>query len=124
MRAIARIALAAIGAAPSVNGAERIPRHGAVLMFNHSSYADALVLAAVFPGEPAYLAKKEFANQIFMGMMLRRLGVLFIERFDLAESLADITTAINAKPRSRACDFSRRNVYPPIGTVGLLSWRV
>ncbi len=36
-----------------------------------------------------------------MGMMLRRLGVLFIERFDLAESLADITTAIDAASRDR-----------------------
>ena len=95
------MALAAMGAAPSISGGERIPRHGAVLMFNHSSYVDALVLAAVLPGEPAYLAKKEFSNQIFVGMMLRRLGVLFIERYDLAESLADITTAINAASRNR-----------------------
>ena len=101
VRGLARTALASVGAAPSVTGAERIPRRGAILMFNHSSYVDALVLAAVLPGEPAYLAKKEFADQIFMGMMLRRLGVLFIERFDLAESLADITTAIDAASRDR-----------------------
>lgn len=101
VRGIARAVLAAVGAAPSVAGRERIPRRGAVLMFNHSSYVDALVLAAVFPGEPAYLAKKEFADQIFIGMMLRRLGVLFIERYDLAESLIDIATAINAASRDR-----------------------
>jgi 1-acyl-sn-glycerol-3-phosphate acyltransferase len=34
-------------------------------------------------------------------MMLRRLGVLFVERYDLAESLADITTAIAAASRDR-----------------------
>ena len=90
-----------LGAAPSVTGGERIPRRGAVLMFNHSSYVDALVLAAVLPGEPAYLAKKEFADQAFTGMMLRRLGVLFVERYDLAESLADITAAITAASRDR-----------------------
>jgi len=101
VRGIARMALAAMGAAPSVTGGERIPRHGAVLMFNHSSYVDALVLAAVLPGEPAYLVKKEFADQFLVGMMLHRLGVLFIERYDLAESLADITTAINAASRDR-----------------------
>ena len=101
VRGLARTALASVGAAPSVMGGACIPRCGAVLMFNHSSYVDALVLAAVLPGEPAYLAKKEFADQIFMGMMLRRLGVLFIERFDLAESLADITTAIDTASRDR-----------------------
>ncbi len=101
VRGLARMALAAIGATPSVAGVERIPRRGAVLMFNHSSYVDALVLAAVLPGEPAYLAKKEFSDQSFVGLMLRRLGVLFVERYDLAESLADITTAINAASRDR-----------------------
>ena len=100
-RGLARMALAAIGATPSVAGGERIPRRGAVLMFNHSSYVDALVLAAVLPGEPAYLAKKELSDQIFVGMMLRRLGVLFIERYDLAGSLADITTAIATASRDR-----------------------
>jgi 1-acyl-sn-glycerol-3-phosphate acyltransferase len=47
------------------------------------------------------LAKKEFADQMILGMMLRRLGVVFIERFDLAKSLADITTAIDAASRDR-----------------------
>jgi 1-acyl-sn-glycerol-3-phosphate acyltransferase len=33
--------------------------------------------------------------------MLRRLGVLFIERYDLAESLAGITSVIAAASRDR-----------------------
>ncbi len=36
-----------------------------------------------------------------MGMMLRRLGVLFIRTPSIAESLADITTAIDAASRDR-----------------------
>jgi len=101
VRGLARAALVSVGAAPSVIGGARIPRCGAILMCNHSSYVDALILAAVLPGEPAYLVKKEFADQAFTGMMLRRLGVLFIDRFDLAESLADITAAIDAAGRDR-----------------------
>ncbi len=51
-------------------------------------------------------------------------GQVFITGRDLAESLADITMAIQCgQPQSRARGFSRRNLYPPIGTVGLLSWR-
>ena len=70
-------------------------------MINHSSYADALILGAIVPGEPAYLAKKEFAGQLFTGFLLRRLGVLFVERFDLAGSLADIATATTEASRDR-----------------------
>jgi 1-acyl-sn-glycerol-3-phosphate acyltransferase len=70
-------------------------------MFNHASYADALVLVAILPGEPAYLAKKEFADQWLIGFLLRRLGVLFVERFELAGSLADIAVAIAEAGRDR-----------------------
>ena len=76
VRAIARSILAGVGAWPRVGGADRLPRASAILMFNYASYADALVLAAVLPGEPAYLAKKEFASQLLVGLLLRRLGVL------------------------------------------------
>jgi 1-acyl-sn-glycerol-3-phosphate acyltransferase len=101
VRGIARLALLVVGATPSVSGAKRIPLRGAVLMFNHSSYADALVLAAVLPGEPAYLAKKEFSSQLLIGRLLRRLGVLFVERYELAGSLADIAAATASASRDR-----------------------
>jgi 1-acyl-sn-glycerol-3-phosphate acyltransferase len=60
-----------------------------MLLFNHSSYMDALVLAAALPGEPAFVAKKELAPQLFAGPFLRKLGTLFVERFDAEASLAD-----------------------------------
>jgi 1-acyl-sn-glycerol-3-phosphate acyltransferase len=101
VRKLAGWALAAVGASPVVSSADRIPGQGAVLMFNHASYADALVLGAVLPGEPAYLAKKEFAGQWLIGLLLRRLGVLFVERFELAGSLADIAAAIAEAGRDR-----------------------
>jgi acyl carrier protein len=101
VRRLARSALAAVGATPVISGANRIPNRGAVLMFNHASYADALVLGAVLPGEPAYLAKKEFAYQWLIGFLLRRLGVLFVERFELAGSLADIAAATAEAGRDR-----------------------
>ena len=60
-----------------------------MLAVNHASYADALVLAAAVPGEPLYAAKSELAGQIFAGPFLRRLGVIFVERHDVAASVAD-----------------------------------
>ena len=66
-----------------------LSRRDAVLAVNHSSYADALVLAAAIPGEPLYAAKREFADQMFAGPFLRRLGVIFVERRDIAASVAD-----------------------------------
>ena len=69
-----------------------------------------LFSAAVLPGEPVYVAKKELAGQIFAGPLLRRLGVLFVERYDISASLAD-TEAVIAAAR-----HGRNIVYFPEGT--------
>ena len=89
----------------SVSGIDRIPRGGAVLAFNHASYMDALVVAAVLPGEPTYVVKKELASQIFAGPLLRRLGALFLERFEFADSLADLEGVAAAAGRERLLVF-------------------
>ena len=98
IRALARSALKLLAVPFSVRGLDRIPRGGAVLAFNHSSYMDVIVVAAALPGAPTYVAKKELAGQIFAGSLLRRLGVLFLERFDLTGSLADLD-AVRAAAR-------------------------
>jgi 1-acyl-sn-glycerol-3-phosphate acyltransferase len=105
IRSIARAALAAIGVPVAVNGLDRLAHGNAVLVFNHSSYADGLLLAAVLPGEPAYAAKREFTGQIFAGPFLRRLGALFVERYDLSGSLADTERAIAAARQGRNIVF-------------------
>jgi 1-acyl-sn-glycerol-3-phosphate acyltransferase len=105
VRGIARAALAAIGVPVAVAGLDRLARGNAVLLFNHSSYADALLLAAVLPGEPAYAAKREFAGQIFAGPFLRRLGALFVERYDISGSLADTDRAVAAARQGRTVVF-------------------
>jgi 1-acyl-sn-glycerol-3-phosphate acyltransferase len=89
VRALARGALAVTGIPLSVTGIERMPTRNAVLAFNHSSYADALVVAAVVGGAPAFAAKKEFAGQLIAGPFLRRLGACFVERYAVLDSIAD-----------------------------------
>jgi 1-acyl-sn-glycerol-3-phosphate acyltransferase len=110
IRGIARAALTIIGVPVTVAGLDRIPRGNAMLVFNHSSYMDALVLSAVLPGEAMYVVKRELAGQIFAGPFLRRLGALFVERYDISGSLAD-TEAIIAATRQ-----GRNIVYFPEGT--------
>jgi 1-acyl-sn-glycerol-3-phosphate acyltransferase len=110
VRAIARAALATIGVPVAIAGLDRVPRGNAMLVFNHSSYMDALVLSAVLPGEPIYVAKRELAGQIFAGPFLRRLGALFVERYDVSGSLSDTETVI------AAARLGRNIVYFPEGT--------
>jgi 1-acyl-sn-glycerol-3-phosphate acyltransferase len=122
LRGLSRAALAAMGVPISVSGLARVPRGQAIIMFNHASYADAIILAAVLPGEPTFLAKKELAQQFFAGNVLRRLGALFLERYDLSGSLADTAAATDAAKTGRLL------VFFPEGTFtrrpGLLSFHL
>ncbi len=104
-RGMARLTLRALGATPQVTGVEHVPRGGAALVFNHASYVDAILLTAVLPGEPVFIAKKELSQQAFAGPFLRRLGVRFVERFDIAGSLADMETLAAAAREGRDLVF-------------------
>jgi 1-acyl-sn-glycerol-3-phosphate acyltransferase len=66
---------------------------------------DALVLSAILPGEPVYVVKRELAGQIFAGPFLRRLGVLFVERYDVSASLADAEAVLAAARQGRKFVF-------------------
>lgn len=105
VRRLARITLAALRIPLSAHGIERVPPGHAMLVFNHSSYMDVLVLAAVLPGEPAFVAKREFSRQVFAGQFMRRLGTLFVDRSDFAASLADTDAIIAAAALGRNLVF-------------------
>jgi 1-acyl-sn-glycerol-3-phosphate acyltransferase len=95
---------------------------GIIVVANHASYFDALVLAAVVPGEPAFIAKKELEAQFFAGPFLRRLGTLFVDRADPEGGVEDMNKAF------QAAQAGRMLVFLPEGTFtrapGLLPFRL
>ena len=93
-----------------------------VIVSNHASYLDGLVLAAVIPGEPAFIAKKELEPQFFAGPFLRQLGALFVDRADPEGGVEDVNKAL------AAAQAGRMLVFLPEGTFtrapGLLPFRL
>jgi 1-acyl-sn-glycerol-3-phosphate acyltransferase len=96
VRRAARLALWLSDTPLHVRGVENLPQGGAVLAVNHASYFDSLVLAAAVPGEPRFVAKRELAPQFVAGNLLRRLGALFVERFDLQAGVEDTRAVLGA----------------------------
>jgi 1-acyl-sn-glycerol-3-phosphate acyltransferase len=72
---------------------------------NHASYVDGLVLAAVLPGQPVFVAKKELDAQAVAGPFLRALGTLFVDRTDPEGGVEDTQTALAAAQAGRALVF-------------------
>jgi len=88
VRALAR-ALARLSAVQlQVSGAPRLPER-CVIVANHASYLDGIVLTAALPAGVRFVAKRELAAIPVLGAMLRRIGTAFVERFDLRESAQD-----------------------------------
>ena len=63
-------------------GRENIPDNGAVLIIaNHTSYADPILLSAAFPRHVTYIAKEEFLRKAYTRWLLGTgLGAVFLNK--------------------------------------------
>ena len=98
----ARLALRLLAVPLEVRGLKELSRTGCIVVANHASYIDGLVLAAAIPGEMAFVAKKELEPQFFAGPFLKRLGAVFVERLDReagAQELQRLLSAVRAGAR-------------------------
>nr|WP_246533267.1 lysophospholipid acyltransferase family protein [Pseudomonas lalucatii] len=123
VRRSARLFLHLVGVPLQVSGLGqlRLPEVR-VLVANHASYLDGLVLCAVLPPGFAFVAKRELAGQFIAGRFLRRLGTCFVERFDPQRSAAD------AEALGAALESGQSLVFFPEGTLsrepGLQAFRM
>lgn len=93
-RAFARLT----GTGLTVHGMERLPAPGqpCVFVVNHASYIDSYVMRAAIPRRYRFVAKAELANDRLARIFLRRIGTLFVERFDAAKGVAAMRETVDA----------------------------
>jgi 1-acyl-sn-glycerol-3-phosphate acyltransferase len=90
----ARLVLWATGISPDIHGENRRIPLGCVIVANHASYLDSLVLAAALRGDLTFVAKSELASQFVAGPFLRRIGALFVRRQDPEAGLKETDIAV------------------------------
>jgi acyl carrier protein len=95
LRFMSRAALRLVGVPLSLSGADRLDANHRVIVANHSSYFDAVVMGAILPGEPVFVAKQELSGQRVAGPFLRRLGARFAERAAAEAGLKEVETYKN-----------------------------
>jgi len=88
-RLAARAIIRLSGVSLSVTGLEHLPSVPCVLVANHASYVDAIVLFASVPRYVSFVAKRELLDQPLLRLYLRALGTQFVERFDARQSVED-----------------------------------
>ena len=96
VRTAAQLFLQATGIAVSLETTAPIPDGAVMIAVNHASYLDAIILAAIIPGEPSFVAKIELAGQLIAGPFLRRLGTIFVRRTDPRGGIEDTASLLVA----------------------------
>ena len=88
-RLAARIGVRLAGMAFTVRGLDQLPRTPCVLVANHASYLDPIVLCAALPAYFSFVVKRELLDRAVPRLYLRGLGAQFVERFETRQSLED-----------------------------------
>ena len=81
-RGAARLFFFAIGSPVRVEGSAIEPHYPCVVVANHSSYLDGIILTAALPAGFTYLIKHQMSRMPIAGFLLRRLGSAFVDRDD------------------------------------------
>lgn len=85
----ARLYLLVTGTRTRVTGLEHLPEEPCIVVANHASYMDGLVLTAALPPRFSFVIKREMTRVPVAHFLLRRIGSQFVERFDTRRGAAD-----------------------------------
>ncbi len=106
VQTFARTLLRLTGTPLKVRGVEQLPASGPMIMVaNHSSYIDGMVLMAALPHPVSFVAKAEFKKNIFTHIFLSRLKTEYVERFDTQKGIDDAHRIAAASQDGRSLLF-------------------
>lgn len=85
--------------------AHLLPAGPCVVVANHASYLDGIVLKAMLPARFSFVIKKEFSEVPVAGLLLRRIGSEFVDRFNRHAGGMDARRLLKAADAGQALAF-------------------
>jgi 1-acyl-sn-glycerol-3-phosphate acyltransferase len=111
VRMAARLLVRLSGNTLKVRGLENLLGDGRrVIVVNHASYLDSFLLAAALPVQLVYVAKIELLQHFISRVFLKRLGVLFVERYNAQKGVT------GARQLARSLHKMNNLLFFPEGT--------
>jgi 1-acyl-sn-glycerol-3-phosphate acyltransferase len=111
-RAGARAFLWVAGMPLTVRCLDRLPDGQCVVVSNHASYIDGVVFTAALPPRFGFVIKREMNNVPLAGLLLRRLGSEFVERFNRNRGAADARRVLRNAVSGNSLVFFPEGTFP------------
>ncbi len=105
LRRVAQVLVRVCFVRLTVKELECLPKEACMIMSNHQSYADAVLLSAVLPSRFAFVAKRDFLNAPVFQALFPRIGVLWMERQNMEQSAQDLEQVESALKSGRSLVF-------------------
>jgi 1-acyl-sn-glycerol-3-phosphate acyltransferase len=104
-RNASRLFFFVIGSPVRVEGSGLAAHYPCVVVANHASYLDGIILTAALPPGFTYLIKHQMATFPIAGFVLRRLGSAFVNRDDLLDRKRIARELVNLAVKGDALGF-------------------
>jgi 1-acyl-sn-glycerol-3-phosphate acyltransferase len=111
-RAAARSILALTGMPVSTHWHGALP-DPCIVVANHCSYLDGVVLAATLPPRFAFVIKREMSSVPLAGLLLTRIGSQFVERGNNPGSARDALRVMRSAARGSSLAFFPEGTFRP-----------
>lgn len=121
-RMLARLWLALAFIRLQVAGLERLPAGSCVLIANHSSYLDGVVMKAALPPHFSFVIKREASAMPIVGVLLRRIGSEFVDRHSAGGRQRDARRVVKRAEQGHSLVFFPEGTFDSI--VGLKRFHV
>jgi 1-acyl-sn-glycerol-3-phosphate acyltransferase len=112
-RSGARLIFQAMGAGLEVSGEHHMPKGPAIVVANHASYLDGIILQAALPPGFGFVIKREVTRVPLVHLLLRRIGSEFVERFSNAGRLRDARRLVKLARDGEALAFFPEGTFGP-----------
>jgi 1-acyl-sn-glycerol-3-phosphate acyltransferase len=101
----ARASFLLSGVRPDIMGLNNLPDQACVVVANHASYLDGILLKGFLPARFSFVIKGEMRNVPIAHFLMRRSGARFVERFKSSESARDARQIVKAARSGESLGF-------------------
>jgi 1-acyl-sn-glycerol-3-phosphate acyltransferase len=112
-RVAARTFFALAGMPVRLTGLEQLPAGQCVVVANHASYLDGVVMAAALPPRFGFVIKREMNDVPVAGLLLRRIGSEFVERFNRHKGATDARRVLRTAASGHSLVFFPEGTFTP-----------